>query len=136
MTNKDLSAVTDEFIWSSSLNDIIFQCINELTVTFNTIDIGDLSSDTDKYNSCSRTIKNGGNIGIDNITCNAFSTSIDIECGIRRLEGFLKHSTSRKTSILSSMLKGKLYNVGRKPSKVRSELMIVGITTCSDLGNK
>jgi len=65
-----LSAVTDELVGSTSLTDVVFKGVNKLAVSLDAIDISNLSVITNKQNSGSRSIVNGRNISVDNVTCN------------------------------------------------------------------
>jgi hypothetical protein len=72
VTNNGLTTVTDEFLGGSTLDDIIFQCADKLFVCLNAINISDLSVESNKDHSSSRTIINSWDIRIDNVTSYIF----------------------------------------------------------------
>jgi hypothetical protein len=89
-----LTTVTDEFIGSTSLNDVIFKGIQKLRVLFNTIKICNLCLDPNKDDSSSRSIVDSRDIRLNNVTSNSFIATIYIESWIWGLEGFLERGTS------------------------------------------
>jgi hypothetical protein len=62
--------------------NIVFLCIDKLFISFDTIDVGDLSVNANKYNSSSETIINSRDIRINNVTGNCFVTMHGIKCGV------------------------------------------------------
>jgi hypothetical protein len=51
---KSLTSVTDEFMGSTTLDNIVLQCVNKLTVIFNTIYLSNLGGYTNKDDRSSR----------------------------------------------------------------------------------
>jgi hypothetical protein len=62
MAKNGLATVTDELKGGTTLDNVIFQCVDELLVCLNAIDISDLGVHTNKDHSSSRTIINGWDI--------------------------------------------------------------------------
>jgi hypothetical protein len=57
MANIGLTMVTDELQWVTTLDDVIFQCVDKLFVCFNAINISYLSIDSNKVHTSRRTIR-------------------------------------------------------------------------------
>ena len=68
ITHNDLSAITNEFVWGATLGNTIFQCIDELLVRFDAMDVSNLSVNPNKDDCGNGSIINSGNISINNIT--------------------------------------------------------------------
>jgi hypothetical protein len=59
MTNNGLSMIADEFQGGTTLDDVIFQCVDKLLVFLDAIHISDLSVHSNKYHIIIRTSTDG-----------------------------------------------------------------------------
>ena len=112
-TDFNLCAITNELGGSATIADVILQGMDKLTVSFNAVDIRDLGIETSKDNRCGRTIIDSRNIRINDVTCDRFVATGDIERRIGRLERAFQQGTRRKACILSGTLEGVLDNIRR-----------------------
>jgi hypothetical protein len=91
MTDDGLAAVTNQFQEGTTLDDVVFQCVDKLFVCLNTIDISDLGASANKDNSSSGTIIDGWDIRVDNVTSNILLTGKYIKSWISRFIDLLSN---------------------------------------------
>ena len=90
MTDDGLAAVTNQFHGGTTLNDVVFQCVDKLFVCLNAIDVSDLGVSANKDNSSSGTIIDSWDIRVDNVTSNILLMAKYIKSWIRRFIDLFK----------------------------------------------
>jgi hypothetical protein len=90
VTDNGLAAVTNQFHGGTTLDDVIFQCVDKLFVCLNAIDISDLGVSANKDNSSSGTIIDSWDIRVDNVTSNILLTAKYIKSWVRRFIDLFK----------------------------------------------
>jgi hypothetical protein len=75
VTNTGLATVTYEFQGGTTLDDVLFQCVDKFFIRLNSIDISDLGVNSNKDNSSSGTIIRW--LGILNRKCHKLHLSGD-----------------------------------------------------------
>jgi hypothetical protein len=78
VTNNSLTSVTKKMIGSTSLNNVTFESGRELLVFLNTVYVSYFGRSSYKDYSGSRPVENCRYVGVNDITCDIFITSVDI----------------------------------------------------------
>ena len=78
ITHFSFGTVTDELVHGSPFTDVIFQGINELTICFNTISIGDKSIASHKDLGSNGSIVNSRSITEDGVSSDRLIAAFDV----------------------------------------------------------
>ena len=119
--------VRDELVWSSPFTDVVFKCVHELLVSFDSVGIGNQCFGANKDDGAGTAIVHSRFVGAHEVRCHRFVASGDIESRIRRLVGTLEQGSCGKPSTLGSVRKCLLNRVNRKPAKERTKGFVVGL---------
>jgi len=122
----DLGMVTDELGRSFPCPDLILQCVDELLINFNGINISYEGFYANKNLSDGGTRVNSWSIGIDGVHGNRLIPPVNIESRERGLVLLFEEGAHRESSILSGYLKCLLDHISWKPSKHGHEFLVVG----------
>jgi len=117
VTYLNLSTITYKLSRCSSCQDLVFQSVDEMPVSFNGINTSDKGFDTNKNLSDSSTRVNSWSVRIYGVHCHWLVSPVYIESGERRFIPLLKESAHGKASLLSGHSEGLLDHVSREPSK-------------------
>jgi len=121
----DLSTVADKLGWCSPGPNLVLQCINELVVSFDSINICNKGFNANKNLSNGSAWVNSWGGRIYGICSHRFISPVNIKSRKWGLIPLLKESGHREVGILSGFSKGLLDHIGREPSEHGLESLIV-----------
>ena len=105
--------------------DVVLQGVDELSISFDTIHIGDKRCASKEDLSRNGAVSNGRDIRVDGVCGDRFIMPCDVESRVRTLVVFGEEFANWGASVLSGMIKGKFDGVRREPAKVGTEGFIV-----------
>ena len=83
VADLNLSLVTHQFIHSTIRTNSVFKCIDELAVSFHTIDLRYIGLGAKEELRACQTIVNGRGVGIDGVSGDGFIATVHIQCRVR-----------------------------------------------------
>jgi hypothetical protein len=113
LTDLDLTSITDQAVGSSPFSDLIFKRVYELPISLNPVNVGDQGSRADKDNGRGSTVGNSRFIGVNDVTGDIFTATMNVKSGISGLEGAFQMRASGQPAILGGMVEGVTDDISR-----------------------
>ena len=106
LTDLDLTSITGQAVGSSPFSDLIFKRVYELPISLNPVNVGDQGSRADKDNGRGCAVGNSRFNGVNDVTGDIFTATMNVKSGISGLEGAFQMRASGQPAILGGMVEG------------------------------